>query len=198
MWVKVLVLWHVFCITVWSCPKPNNDILAGKVHVAPLAVGDWIRLGDERYLKPLVGVRLWLFSTGAWQYWDMFAPNPANIDWYADAIIHYKDGTERISLYPRIYTLPIPQKYVEERFRKFFERAHSENEYPYIFQQFCYRQALLNFKDPKNPPVRVELRRHWKEVPDPGLPEPKEYHQAVYFTGEIDPQRLKEMAGMAK
>lgn len=189
------MLWHIFCITVWSCPKPSDALLQGRIKPATFAIGDWIRLWDDQYLKSLSAVHLYLFTTGSWQYWDMFAPDPAFYDWYGDAVIHYKNGSTKVSLYPRMFLESIPKKYLEERFRKFYERAHNENDYPYIFPQFCYRQALLNYTDPNNPPVRVELRRHWLIIAEPGMPQQKDYLSSVYYIGEINKNRLDALAG---
>jgi hypothetical protein len=202
-WVKVLVVFHVCCITIWSCPKPDNAIMEGKV--SPYGFG-WIRYWDQKYLKgdPELNppawdvqavcdpVQLYLFTTGAWQYWDMFSPNPADTDWYGDAVVHYKDGTHRVYQYPRMALLPIPEKYLKERYRKFYERAHDDN-YQYLFPLFGLRVALLNYSNPSNPPVQVDLRRHWLTIAAPGKPQDKNYSQYTYFTYEVDQKLLKEM-----
>ncbi|HWD37834.1 MAG TPA: hypothetical protein VG944_03240 [Fimbriimonas sp.] len=191
-WVKVLVLWHVFCITVWSCPKPNDALVSGKVTPPPFAIGDWLRLFDEKDLRTLQPVTFYLFTTGTWQYWDMFAPNPANIDWWGDAVVTFKDGTSKTYQYPRMFLLPIPEKYLRERFRKFYERAHDDT-YSYLFPVFAMRVALLNDTDPNNPPVKVGLRRHWKQVADPGEKEFDRYDSYQYFTYEVDPKLLDRL-----
>jgi len=146
---------------------------------------------DQEFIsKP---IQCYLFTTGFWQYWDMFAPNPSNIDFYGDAVIHYKDGSTSIYLYPRMFLLSIPEKYLKERYRKFFERAHAE-EYPYLWAPFALRVALLNYKDPKNPPIKVDLRRHWQYVADPGQVQATTYDSYVYYSGIINQPDLKTLA----
>jgi hypothetical protein len=173
-------------------------LLKGKVKPAPIALGDWLRIYDERYLKPLAVVQSTLFTVGTWQYWDMFAPNPSDTDWYCDVIIHYKDGSKKTVLYPRMYSLSIPEKYLKERYRKFYERAHDENGTSYVFTPFAYREAYENYTDPNNPPTKVELRRNWSKIPPPGMPPPKQYENYIYFTAEIDPLKLKQMQGSSR
>jgi hypothetical protein len=193
-----VVFWHIFCICVWACPSPNDSLLSGQAKPAPLALGDWLRIFDEKDLKHLEVVRMTLFTFGTWQYWDMFAPNPADTDWYGDAIIHYKDGSEKTAAYPRMYSLGIVDKYLQERYRKFYERGHDETLYPYMFLPFAYREAFENNGDPKNPPVKVDLHRHWFKIPPPGSPEPQEprkYNDYLYFSAEIDPTILRKMKG---
>ena len=81
-------------------------------------------------------VKYYLIPTGFWQYWDMFAPNPANIDFYCDAEVTYADGSHRTYTYPRMYKLGIIQKYGMERFRKYYERARDDS-YQYGLAGFC-------------------------------------------------------------
>jgi hypothetical protein len=167
--------------------------LNGKIRPAPFDIGDWVRLWDERELKPLEPVRSYLFTFGVWQYWDMFSPNPADTDIYGDAVVHFKNGSTKVVQYPRISTLSIPQKYMQERFRKFYERAHDEVSTGYLFNPFIYQMALLAYTDPNNPPVSVDLRRHTHAIPPPGAPENVGYTQNVYFVGEIDPTILNQL-----
>jgi hypothetical protein len=136
-------------------------------------------------------VKLYLFTTGTWQYWDMFAPNPADTDIYADSLVHYKNGQVRLYQYPRMFLLGIPQKYVMERYRKFLERAHDESK-TYMYSPFLYREASECATDPNNPPVRLDLRVHSKRITPPGTPEPTQYDTVTYFIGEVDPVRLQK------
>jgi hypothetical protein len=204
-WVKALVLFHVFAITVWSCPKPDKEIMEHRA--SPFGFG-WIRYFDEKYLKGdgaldppdwevqtiSSPIQLYLFTTGTWQYWDMFSPNPSDSDWYGDAVIHYRDGSKSVYQYPRMFLLSIPEKYVKERYRKFYERAHDDN-YQYLFPPFGLRVALVNFRNPANPPVWIELRRFWRAIAPPGGVQQIPYDHYTYFTYLVDQDRLKDLAG---
>jgi len=187
-YVKVLVFAHLFCITVWALPAPPATLMNGQVK--PVG-SDYILLWNQKGPKQWRPLNAYLFTTGFWQYWDMFAPNPAQTDFWADAEVVYRDGKTRYYLYPRIYLLPIPSKYPNERFRKFFERANSED-YAFLWPQFALRIAYLN-DDPANPPVPVRLTRHWLPIAPPGQTQQKEYNRYTYYEYAVDQKALAEM-----
>ena len=197
-WVKLFVAFHILAITIWAIPNPPEGYLNGRIpwkvqtdsipHLAQ-SLNDGFRLFNATKLKPSF-VKYYDMPTGLWQYWDMFAPNPANIDYYGDAEVTYQDGTKRIWTYPRMYTSGIFQKYFTERFRKYYERANSDG-YSYVWAAFAQRVALLSTADPKNPAVEVRLRRHWLEIVPPGKPQPTEYNSHEYFTYPVDEVKLQ-------
>lgn len=191
-WIKLLVLFHVFCICVWACPKPAKEFTDGTIKPRWYDVNDQIRLFADNHLKTLSVVPVYLFTTGTWQYWDMFAPEPANIDFYGDAVVTYRDGTKATWDLPRMEKLPIQIKFLKERYRKYFERAH-DDKFQYLFQPLCERIAELCDKYPDNPPVRVAVYRHWIKISDPGQVQPKQYDGFNYYTGEIDLKQLRQM-----
>ncbi len=199
-WVKAFVFFHILAIFAWAVPNPATPYLNGT---------PW-RLrtdGPTNFAQSLNdGFRVWNFyvlknsplkfydlSTGFWQYWDMFAPNPADTDFYGDAVITYQDGSTKIYDYPRMYKLSLFSKYIKERYRKFYERAHSE-EYQYLWPQFAQYIALLNEQNPANPPVQVVLQRHWRTVAAPGKPQPEAYQSFAYFTYKVDQAKLNHDA----
>ncbi len=194
-WVKAFVFFHVAAITIWSIPAPPDSFVKkpqfqdNSVQNFSRSLNFEIRLFDQNYLKSSI-VRLYLLPTGFWQYWDMFAPNPANTDMWCDAIVKYRNGQEKIYQYPRIYLLPIPEKYEKERYRKYYERAHLDS-YSYVWPQFAQRIAHL-MDNPKNPPVEVSLRRHWEAIAPPGKAQPKHYNSFVYFNYVVNQQTLKD------
>lgn len=153
------------------------------------SLNDGFRLFNFAKLKPSF-VKYYDMPTGFWQYWDMFAPNPANIDFYGDAEVIYRDGTKRIWTYPRMYTSGIFQKYFTERFRKYYERAH-DDAYSYVWPSFAQRVALLSTSDLKNPVVEVRLWRHWLEIVPPGQHQPTEYSSSKYFTYSVNQAELQ-------
>jgi hypothetical protein len=156
--VKLFVAFHVIAITSWSLPNSSPAIASGKV--APSTVSDWILYKNDILLKPSV-IKPYVLATGFWQSWDMFSPNPANEDIYADAEVFYKDGSVKHYQYPRMYELPLAEKYAKERYRKFFEHANTDEA---LWPYFAQRIADLNYNE-KNPPVKVALHRHWYDIP---------------------------------
>jgi hypothetical protein len=189
IFVKLFVAVHVTGITVWSLPNPRPAIRNGIVE--PYGT-DWILFYNWRYVKqsPL---RYYLITAGAWQYWDMFSPNPSTIDFYGHAEVVFQDGTVRRHPYPRIYDLPIPVKYFKERFRKFFERA-GDNQYQFLWPIFAQRVALEMYDDPENPPVKVRLYRHLQRLWGPGKPI-GDYVDELYYEHTVDLQPLRERKG---
>ena len=150
---------------------------------------DHLLLFNVQYMKNPVVAR-YITWTGFWQYWDMFSPDPSSEDIWGDSEVVFLDGTSRIHAYPRMYSLSIPEKYVKERYRKFFERAGQEP-YSYLWPVFAQRIALLEYTDPQNPPVLVRLRKHWMLIPKPGNPMPKDYNSVVYYEHTVDLAALK-------
>lgn len=191
-WVKILVGFHVFATIVWTLPNPPKAVAEGALK--PRAT-QWLLYWNGKYLKSLNPVRAYLFVTGTWQYWDMFAPDPSSTDWYCTTEVEYKDGTTKMVPYPRIYDLPIPEKYVKERYRKFYERAHLD-EQARLWPPFAQTMALRAYTDKDNPPIVVHLRRHWLNIAAPGQSQRKEYGSYEYYSYAVDQRRLRSAAGM--
>ena len=191
VWAKLLIGFHVLASVIWALPKPPDAVVDGRVQPRLTL---WLLYWNNRYLKPLDPVRGYILSLGAWQYWDMFAPDPANTDWYCTADVTYRDGTVRTVDYPRMYDLPIPTKYVKERYRKFFERAHPPAS-PRVFPPLAQAMALRGYTDPRNPPVVVRLKQHSLRVAEPGRPQSERYEVSEYFAYAVDQRWLRRAAG---
>jgi hypothetical protein len=187
-YVKAFVLLHLFCITVWAVPNPPESIAKGESKPAGT---DYLLVWNADYLKRLQPVAAYLFATGTWQYWDMFAPNPAQTDLWVDAEVIYRDGTRKHHAYPRMFALPIQSKYPQERYRKYYERVN-EDKYSYLWPLFALRIAYLN-DNPANPPVTVKLTRHWLVVMPPDKPQAKEYNRYTYYEYAVDARELQRM-----
>jgi len=183
-WVKTFIALHIFVCVVWALPRPKADILAGRV---PPRGSDYLLLFDDLHLRPSPLIQTYLFATGTWQYWDMFAPDPARTDVWGDAEIEFADGTKQVVEYPRMYALNLYQKYVEERFRKYYERAGQETG-AYLWPMFARELARRAVRDPHNPPRIVSLRRHWLDIAPPGQPQATQYNVYVYFRYVLTPE----------
>jgi hypothetical protein len=207
LWVKIFVPLHILAITSWALPDPPQEYMGE--HPKSLAIrtssttafvqssAEMLRngflVGNRNYLK-MSPLRFYLLSTGFWQYWDMFSPNPASTDIWSDSVVTYADGSSKVYHYPRIYDLPIPQKFMKERWRKFFERAGNQG-YQFLWPVFGQRVALLNYNDPKNPPVKVDLRRHSMAIAAPGKPEDTTYTEETYYRYVVDQEKLRQDKG---
>jgi hypothetical protein len=209
LWVKIFVPLHIIAITSWcmpetpreykgSSPKVKLQIKTGSPGEFVSSLAEYLRtkllIGNEVLLKDSPE-KFYLLTTGFWQYWDMFAPNPSNVDVYADAMVYYKDGTTRPYQYPRIFTLSFGQKFLKERWRKFFERA-GDSRYRYLWPAFGQRVALMCFDSPNNPPVRVELHRHEMVINPPGQPQNTAYSDELYYSWVVNQTQLRQDKGL--
>ncbi len=185
--VQAFVLFHIFAITSWSLPKPPDRELVG-LRDAP----NKILLYNERHVKRSP-MKYYLESTGLWQYWDMFSPNPANTDIWMDAVVTYEDGAKMQYRYPRMKDLQLRKKYVEmytkERYRKFVENAHMDKN-RYKWPAVAQRIAYLSYQDADNLPVMVELRRHFKVINAPGEEQADEHTAYSFYFYMVDQARL--------
>ncbi|MCW5936940.1 MAG: hypothetical protein KIT11_06510 [Fimbriimonadaceae bacterium] len=198
--VKLFVAFHAFMVLSWSLPRPAPAVMNGALPptAANLATHapDFLLAANLR-LRSEAPTRYYMLSSGLWQYWDMFSPNPANVDFWYDSVVTYRDGTTRVVPYPRIHDLPIWEKYFKERFRKFIERVNNDGTDAWKRPQFAQRMALLAYTDAKNPPVRVELRRHFKTMKSMYEPVPEDYTTYSFFTWIVDQDRLRREAKRA-
>src|SRR5690349_14010871 len=97
LWIKLFVGFHLVCITMWSLPYPKKPYMNGtaKLGIQTNDARTFVRSFSETvtegtlYLnwKYLKGSPLMYYPgvTGFWQFWDMFSPNPANVDLYLEA-----------------------------------------------------------------------------------------------------------------
>jgi hypothetical protein len=193
-WVVAFVIYHIAVTFLGALPKPNQQVLDG---TAVGKGGDWLLAYNHNHVKNFPLVYGYLDTTGFWQYWDMFAPDPSQVDFWGDAEVIYADGTMVVYKYPRVYEAGYVEKYFIERYRKFFERVHPE-QYSFIWPYFAQRVALLNADDPKNPPVKLFLRRHFQDlqgthkIPEKPLPE---YQMFRYFEYSVDQIALHQAKG---
>lgn len=196
--VKVWVLAHMVLVLSWCLPLAAPAVLNGSVPPTPANIArhpiDFL-LASNNWFKNMSPTSNYLTRTGIWQYWDMFAPNPANVDFWWDAIVTYQSGKIEVVPYPRMKALPLFEKYFKERYRKYLERMNNDKEDSWKRPVFAQRMALLAFKDPKDPPVKVQLRRHWKEMKSMDTPVPEKYNEYVLFSYIIDQNKLRQDAG---
>lgn len=160
VWMKILVGFHVLAITSWAMPKSAPGVANGTLPPRGL---DWVPFVNDRYLRSSP-IQQYLLFFGFWQSWDMFAPNPTNSDIWGDAIVYRKDGSEETFQFPRVYEQNFFMKYLTERYRKYYERAHLDGS-SFMREPFAKRIVTLTDKDPNNPVVKVVLRRHFIEIP---------------------------------
>jgi len=185
--VKIFVLIIILSCTIWSLPNPPPSVSSGKR--SPYG-SDWILYLNQKYLKANVLVSWFVNFSGLWQSWDMFAPMPSNLNIWCDQVVTFRDGSQVVHPYPRMQVLSIPVKYFKERYRKFFERANGDA-YSWLWPTFAQRIALENYKNADNPPVKVELWRHYYQLKPPWEKTVEEYRPIMYYAYEVDQAKLR-------
>lgn len=201
--VVVFALFHAWAIFAWSMPFPSNapddqDNLINKFLKFNSFIfrGNNFPLSDPEekpvlsYVERFRSPGIYLLYTGTWQYWDMFAPNPASTDIWMDARVIYQDGHEEIYQYPRMKELGIVEKYFKERYRKYYERLNNDI-YAFKWPHTAYWVARQMDKYPDNPPAEVILRRHFLETLPPGQESPTEYTAYEFYGAWIDAKVLR-------
>lgn len=163
--INAFILWNLFALTIWLLP------------------GSALR---SRFVN---AVHPYLQFTGLTQSWRMFSPNPADIDLYWEARIRHANGQVRSWNFPRMVDLGYVERYRRERFRKLIELANSDKN-RMVWPSLARFAARQNNVDPKNPPVAVELVRHFRTVPPPGGTFPP-FQTYSFFTTPITPEDLR-------
>lgn len=193
--IKAWLFFHCFAVITRTIPLPQIEDVkrVDEVGFSPQKLNSQIKVGNLNTFRQTS----WLIpyyteSLGFWQYWDMFAPNPAQEDIWVDAEIEFADGSKSLEVYPRIYEMGLAEKFVSERYRKYRERL-SGDEYAWKWPHSAHWFAARAWKNPKNPPVRVTLRRHYYLVPRPPAQPTFEYQIYPFYSVVIDQLKLKEL-----
>lgn len=200
--VKYWVAFHAVMVLLWSTPHPSQlakeqfqrSSLVEKLSNPKdtlMVVNDGVFKGE--WFGKSDPLPLYFQSTGLWQWWDMFAPNPASTDVYMDAEVEYEDGTVAFQPYPRMYDMPVWLKYFKERYRKYRERLTNDSE-SWKWPHTAQRLALVNYRHTGRIPVRVRLWRHWMDVAPLGQPQPTNYNAYMFWDQEIDQAKVLEDA----
>lgn len=136
----------------------------------------------------------YMFPTGLWQAWDMFAPNPALANVYLEAEVTFRDGSRTMWKFPRMEQLGYWERYRKERYRKWAnERVASAGEGPggALLCNAAARFAARQVERPDNPAVSVNLVRYRAEIPPPSRqqlarPSAREWERETIYTCRLD------------
>ncbi|MBL8047203.1 MAG: hypothetical protein JNJ45_00845 [Chthonomonas sp.] len=188
--IKVWFVFHAVLITLWSIPKAPPPL---RIHNDPLATAaerqrapqpnlqEQMYLWNDRVIRagPL---SYYIISTGFWQYWDMFAPNPSNMDCHMEYEVIYTDGSSERRNFYRIYAMGQIDKFLHERFRKYVERLIPESAF-YLWPGLAKRLAYESYERRRVMPSRVRLILVTSNVaygrPKPPMREIEFYHHVV-------------------
>jgi hypothetical protein len=157
--VNLFICWHLFALGIWLMP---NSVLR------------------QTFVEKVFP---YLSFTGLVQSWTMFAPNPGDTDVFVEAHVKHSDGKVDSWTYPRMINMGYFERYRRERFRKLIEHGHLDDA-AVVWPSLARYAARVNNKQPGNPPVSVELVRHFRFVPPPGVMF-SPYHTYTFYSGPI-------------
>lgn len=191
------MLFHMLAVACWSIPGPPTDVVQGRAE--PVGT-DHFLIWNRTHITP--NLEWYIQPLGFWQFWGMFAPNPADADIWVDAILIYPDGSQRIAPYPRIREMGLVRKYWHEGFRKYLEYVTPDPTNPYEAEVAELRRSSLGFwlaaravrEDPSQIPSQVILRRHFRLIPPPGEPVPRDYITYEFYRTYLDQRALRAIA----
>lgn len=130
--------------------------------------------------------------SGLFQRWNMFAPEPAKIDFYIQAEITLHDGEKRSWTFPRMENFSYAQRYAKERYRKYMEYLRQDN-YSALWPDAAKHIARF-YTNPSNPPVFVILSRYWSEITPPrpgGAFQRTPWSRVPFYVYVVKPDDLK-------
>jgi hypothetical protein len=172
--LHALILFHVAAVACWSFS--TNDP----------------RMPLNRMLRSRLGRYVW--PTGFWQAWDMFAPNPVVANVYLEGEVTLADGSRVTWPFPRADRMGYFERYRRERFRKWgTQRVWAGGKVDPAVAQAAAAYAARQVARPENPARRVELVRYLAPIDLPkGKPlphyrdPPRQYERLVFYTWTPD------------
>jgi hypothetical protein len=149
--LHALILFHLAAVACWSFSTIDS------------------RMPLNQMLRSRLGWYVW--PTGFWQAWDMFAPNPATANVYLEADVTLADGSHVTWEFPRADRMGYFERYRKERYRKWAtERVWAHGSVNPRIAQAAAKYAARQVERPGNPARRVELVRYHSPIGRPGRP----------------------------
>jgi hypothetical protein len=188
--VQLAIFAHMFIILCWALPGPPKgfDEVVRRAEAPPVWRAPQAWALDWKDINVNPRTEKYLFLTGLWQNWNMFAPHPANVSVWMDAEVDFPDGSTKPFQYPRVEEMSIPVKFVNERYRKYLESAHKEA-HSFLWPPLAQWIALEAHREEGQPPSRVRLYRNFREIYPPGLPQPAE-ERFLFFDYNVNQEML--------
>ncbi len=169
--ISVFLLFHILLIASWCIPSNGMGLSAIKNNIAP-----------------------YLWRSGLFQSWEMFAPNPTHTNAFVTAEVILRDGQMRLWTFPQMQEVGYIERYAKERYRKFANERLFLKTNSMLWPDAARYIARLH-ADPLNPPRVVKLIHCWSLVSPPsapGQPPPLDsWERHVFFTYTVDPGDLR-------
>lgn len=194
--LKVWFFLHCTIILLWCLPRPAPSLApygrwatpADVLEKLPAPAGmQHLYIFVDKYVRD-TPLRHYLIFPGFWQYWDMFAPNPSDHDYWIEAELEYENAPSRPYEYPRMATMSIVKKYFNERYRKFSERFKSD---PAIMVFVCRDIAREVYRNDKVWPKVVLLRISERTIRAPGVKQETAYTLRDIYRYVVIPEEIQ-------
>jgi hypothetical protein len=145
-----------------------------------------------RYLRPVAQ------ATGIAQSWELFCPEPREINFHETAIINFQDGTAKIYEFPRMQKMDYVERFRHEKLRKMFYDCMPWPSFAQFLPDFAKFIARAN-ANPNNEPVLITFVHHTRPMPAPDPTHwvkrddlPEHIIQTPYFIYKVQPEDLHE------
>lgn len=128
----------------------------------------------------------YLWYTGLWQDFCVFVPNPKDYNVHLTANVHFKGGQIMEYKFPNPADDNQFKRMTTERYRKWVHDNVNAPVYKVWWPDTCKWIARKYKMDAANPPIKVELIRHWTDILPPGSPSPVgPSHVLNFYTYEL-------------
>jgi hypothetical protein len=159
--INLFLVFHLVMIFVWSMP---------------------LNTGIVTHLRPKIAS--YMFWSGLAQGWNLFAPNPLNLNTRVEAEICYRDGNTGVWAFPLPQNYGYLKRYTLERQHKFGFDALINNRFALLRPDAARFIARLNNKN-NNPPVTVTLISYRSQIAPPGSDLPEPWKRTVLYTYSV-------------
>ena len=157
-----MVYFHILCVVIWTLPVRNE---LTKPNVRPIGT-DWLLAMNLRHVRTQPWVKAYLFGTGTWQYWDMFAPTPRSDDVKVEVVYLTGDGERHSVFLTDMRSMGYFERWQKERWRKYFNDNLRTDAQRYLWEPFAVFFAR-ELTSGGITPVQIELIRHWRSAEKP-------------------------------
>lgn len=168
--ISLFILSYMVCISLWvmAPSKRRDDVI--------------------RSFEPAV---LW---AGLWQSYDVFSPNPRDINLDLEGLVTFDDGSTTIWKYPRMEQMGIVERVIHERWRKLGHDHLNWEKEKQLWPDFARFIARTVNSENKHP-ASVVLVRHWIAIPKPkdgfGKPLPPHTNRYEFYSYKVQEEDLK-------
>jgi hypothetical protein len=139
--------------------------------------------------RVLAGLNPYLWYTGLWQDYCVFAPNPKDYNIQLSANVYFGNGQKQEFRFPNPANDNHLVRMMTERYRKWGHDNVNQPQYKVWWPDTCRWIARKYNRNPASPPVKIELVRQFSEIKPPGSNSPIDgpVKYVPFYTYELQP-----------